>query len=183
MAESQKTMAAVLAALPDNNTGDASTQDIRNAIESLRVGYALMDVDRGDAGYPAETTISAVDTATKAAGVTDSEYTPYRFTVGTDNKITYTGDVPSIVVVTSSVSVTCADNRKLVGVGFLKNGATASSDIVRLVAAGIDQGASSNNWIFRMEKNDYIELYVINRTDATNITVNDAHTHVVAYTE
>ena len=148
---------------------------------SVLPGYANMILDRDDAGYPAETTIAASDTATKAAGVTKSGgITARLFTVSTNNRVTCTSEVPMAVAVFANVSATAAGNNELIGIGFLKNGSAASSDIERFVSVGADRGAIGDCWITTMDTDDYIELYVINSTSTDNITLYNAHVCLLA---
>ena len=65
MADTSRTLAAVLALLADNSTGDISPQDIRDAIVSVFANYAAIGVEGGST---AQTSISA--TPAKVTGFT-----------------------------------------------------------------------------------------------------------------
>jgi len=183
MAQTQRSSTELYALHADNTSGNASNEDIRDIIESMMPGYALMDVNRADGGWPALTTITD-NNATAIAGVTKQDGpTPRWFTVGTDGTITYTGAKDVLVTINSHVSFKVIGSVNLViGYGFMLNGVSASSDIGRYIATGAnEQGAAGNTWQIEMSNGDYINAYVKNDDSTDDITVVDYHVNVIAF--
>ena len=123
---------------------------------------------------PAETTITTVNVAVKAAGTTWLVTNPPAndFTEPADNRLTYGGRYRKIFRVTSNFSVTAAGNNKKLGFNIAKNTTLLTqSHIDRYVSTGADEGAVAISALTWMENGDYIELWVENESDATNLTI------------
>lgn len=120
----------------------------------------------------AETSISTVNTPVKAAGTTTTTQLDNFDTNSLDNRLRYTGSITRSFQVVCSVSMTTASNNKVTAIYIAKNGSVeTASEIQRLVGTGSDVGALATSTYLTLATNDYVELWVENQTDATNMTV------------
>ena len=119
---------------------------------------------------PIETSIAAVNTPIKVAGTTTA-YGLFRTTSSTDNRIEYTGTKTRYFKYTASVSITAATNNKRFNFYIAKNGVVlAESKQSRKISTGADIGSISTSGLIQLQTGDYIELWVENIDDSTNIT-------------
>lgn len=118
----------------------------------------------------ATTSISASNTPTKMAGTTTG-LNLFRTTSSTDNRITYTGTKTRFFTYTGSISVTASANGKRFVFYLAKNGSILpESEQSRKIANGADRGSISLSGVVELSTNDYVEVWVENINDATNIT-------------
>ena len=91
----------------------------------------------------------------------------------TTNRLTYTGNVRSDFVVTSTATVRAASNNQVISIGIAKNGTiiTDSETTIRTATANQEYPGSSQT-VLEMNTGDYIEFFVRNTT-STNVRVSD----------
>ena len=118
------------------------------------------------------TTISTIDTPVKVAGTTIAVSINQKFT-HTNNRLTYTGAIEKsfkIIGVSSFIS----GNNNVIGFNFFKNGTIINSNLSKATANS--SGRAENitfQTITNLSENDYIEVYVQNKSGTQNITVED----------
>ena len=170
MADTQRTASALATLFADNTSGDISPQDLRDFLVSAHVNYGVSYVSTA-----AETTISTQDVFVKAAGTT-TEIATRNFT-HTAGRLTYNGTPDINVYVSCCFSMTAAGNSKEIDFKIAKNGTVIDSSMIRRkVGTGTDVGAASvDSFIEGLSTNDYIELWVANHTDTTNVTIELCH--------
>lgn len=180
MPDTKRDKAALVALFPDNTTGLISPQDLRDFLESL-------DLTRG--AYYVSTTAATTITSASSGGLLGNNYvkiagtttskTVNRFTHA-DNKLTYASGLPSIRAdLVAHVSFNHASGSPVdVGVKWALNGipidesyniqtVPASSKVVIPCVGETTLGAT-----------DYVELFVANETDTTNLTAQALFAHV-----
>lgn len=121
-----------------------------------------------------ETAIATVDTPVKALGTTTLVTDPaaVNFTMPANNRLTYSGTQTIVASVSVTLSMTSAGNGKKISFSIAKNGTPiASSEIDRYVGTGADIGAAALQTLVELEATDYVELWIENKTDNTNATV------------
>lgn len=118
------------------------------------------------------TTIGASNTPTKASGTTTSNPITQKFT-NTDNRATYVGATQRTLKVQATCSVVSGNNHQI-GVYIALNGTPIDSSEVYGTTDG--SGRRENivvQAIIDFNENDYIEVWMENRTSATDITMTD----------
>ena len=120
------------------------------------------------------TTITAVNTPTLIAGTWTEEHGA-QFTTDANGRMTYIGVKDTHFDVTCSFSVEpVSGTNKEIGLYVAKNGTEISnSEATANVSAG-DPKRVTTIWRLTLSTNDYIEAFVENETDATDILVSDA---------
>lgn len=167
MAETQRTLAALLTILADNTTGQISPEDVRDIVETLRAGHAELSLSSS-----AETSIATVDTFVKAAGTTTLSANAHNWTMPQDNRLTYGGTVARVVHVACSLSMTAAANNKLARLAIAKNGTiVTASEVQRFIATGADVGSTALHSMVSVDPTDYLEVWIANGTDNANMTL------------
>lgn len=147
--------------------GSIDPQNMRDFIVSLETPHAVMHIN-----VAAETIIATIDTFVKAAGTT-TLLTSHLMDMPVDNRLRNTNSVAARHFnVICSLSFTTASNNKLVKFRLAKNGVTeAASEIRNQSATGADEGTVTLTTHLELSQNDYVELFVANGTDSTNITI------------
>jgi hypothetical protein len=116
------------------------------------------------------TPILVSGTAYKILGATTANVINQKFS-HTDNRATYTGEIIRDFEVTAIVSFTTGNN-KVIGLYVAKNGVIIPESEMYATASGSGRAESiSVQTIVQLNQNDYIELFVENETDTSNITV------------
>ena len=126
-------------------------------------------------GNSTVTTISVISTPVKVAGTTtlDSSVTQ-RFTMPTDNRLTYTGSITRLFRATAVLTISSGGNSKALGTTFHLNGTVISESKSTVTSDGA--GKAENTFVqavVSMDENDYLELFVQNDSATNNITVSD----------
>lgn len=116
------------------------------------------------------TTIAVTGTFVKAAGTTSSGAYVEKFT-NTNNRATYTGALVGYFRVTAVLTLSSANNN-VISARIAKNGTTAaqSETSVTTDAAGRVENCTVQD-IVLLNTNDYIEVFVTNKTATNNVTV------------
>ena len=166
MADTERTLAAMLVLGADNTTGDISPQDYRDGLVSVSPSFGSMYFST-----PAATTPAGAGTYLKALGTTTSVNLG-GFTMPASNKLLYTGTPDIHVHCACSISMTCASTNKILGFKIAKNGSVFDhSEVHRKVATGSDIGSTALHSDFAMSTNDYVELFLANITDTNTVTI------------
>lgn len=116
----------------------------------------------------------SVATASTVTGNINSKFSQ------SGTRLTYTGarNLTFKVTVTSTLTWAGSSNNKNIGIGIVKNGDTSnviSESITRAVTSGVPYFVSTQD-VVTLSNGDYIELYVITRTNTvTSITVESAN--------
>lgn len=147
--------------------GSITPQDIRDLIVSFQPPHAEFHTN-----VAAETAIVTQDIFVKAAGST-TLFTSLLMDMPENNRLRYTGSLTAKhFTIICSLSFTTASNNKLVRCRLAKNGTTeAASEIRNKSATGSDEGTMTLITHVALDANDYVELFVANATDNTNITI------------
>lgn len=175
MADTQKTWAEIQTLLADNTAGAISPQDMRDAIYSLVPSFGGVYV----AGNSTATSIVSANTDYVTNWNSSGAQTNARqFTVSTAGRLTYSGtvNIHCHVACTISFSVSVAASKE-VQFKIYKNGSTEVAGSLTTVdtngatvtlstAIHCDVGLSTN---------DYLEVWVSNETDTTNVTLEDCY--------
>lgn len=170
MADTNRSLSALQALLADNNAGDISPQDVRDFLFSMKRPMGSYYITSAS-----QTSISSQSTPVKAAGTTalSDNTVAYLFDMPANNRLRYTGTPDIHAHIAISTSMTTASNQKLVELSVYKNGTTqlAHSIVRRFVSTGADVGSTALHADVMLSTNDYIELWVANETDDTNLTI------------
>lgn len=178
MADTQRSLNDLLTVqFPDGLTaGSIVASTIRDLIVSLVSSHV--------AAYVTSTALTTIGTSgvyVKAAGLTavPPGFTPRNFTHVPSNRIIYDGIVVLHALVTLSVAVSAAGANKTVGLKLAKNGAVIDSTIVMTdLQTGGDIAAVSLLAAVDLDPADFLELYVTNLTDTTDVTIESMYFHV-----
>ncbi len=181
MADTERSINDLLTTLfQDGQAAGAITpQDVRDMIVSIAPSYGGMHISSS-----AATTIAAVDTPTKASGTTTISGTVRHISMPANNRLRNDGTATRMFLIEASFSMTTASNNIIVGIGIAKNGTyNANSEIRRKVGTGTDIGAGAISFHVSLAQNDYVEVFVTNRTDGTNITLDYLSVNVIGFLE
>lgn len=186
MADTQKPLSVLLGTVFKDDQAESSItpSDIRDLIVSIgQIPFGgIHTLSPG-----IETSISAINTYNKLAG--DSELIEARnMDMPENGRLRYTGSIPYHFRVASSQSMVAAGSNKVFGFQFFIFNDSASSGALlepsqmnRKMGAAGDEGSISLHWDVILDTNDYIELWVENRTDDTNITVEHLYLSAVGH--
>ncbi len=179
MAETPKTLAALLAQLPDNTTGLISPEDIRDVVVSLFPSRGQIDLTSS-----AQTTFSGSNVWTKLAGTTalDASLGQDGFSMPASNELRATKAVNQVLFCVANIEASCASNNKTFGMTFAKNGTAIGTFHV---SQRLDVGGSSYFFSFSAliptVQDDIISVYVRNETDTTAITASNITLSAVGF--
>ena len=124
-------------------------------------------------GNATATTIAVINTPVKVAGTTTSAAITQLFTNTTTNRATYDGVLQRDFKVSAVMSVESGNNN-VIGLYIAKNGTiVAESEIYITTNAGGRAEAGVCQAIIELVTDDYVEVFVENSTDTTNVTVTD----------
>ena len=116
------------------------------------------------------TVITLANTAYKILGSTTPNTINQKFT-HTDNRVTYTGEIIRDFEVTAIISFTTGNN-KVIGLYVAKNGSILPESEMYATASGSGRAESiSIQTVLNLQENDYVEIWIENETDTTNVTV------------
>jgi hypothetical protein len=169
MADTQRSLAAVLALLADNTSKDLSPQDIRDTVVSLQNDHGQV-YEIGNASATVITNTTSFFVA-NLSGTTLST-SPHNFDSPSSGRLRYTGAADRFLHIACSISFTSASNNQVIYIDLGKNGTVGGeSEMRRRINTGTDVGSTALHWITQVSNNDYIELFVRNSTSATNVTI------------
>lgn len=116
------------------------------------------------------TVISAVNTPTKVLGTTTANAINQKFT-HSNNRATYSGELVKDFQVTAVASLFGSTNR-VIGMYVAKNGTVISDSEMYATTSGTGRAESVTvQTITELVNGDYLEIWIENSTDATNVTV------------
>lgn len=116
------------------------------------------------------TVISAVNTPTKVLGTTTANAINQKFT-HSNNRATYSGELVKDFQVTAVASLFGSTNR-VIGMYVAKNGTVISDSEMYATTSGTGRAESITvQTITELVNGDYLEIWIENSTDATNVTV------------
>ena len=146
----------------------ARFEGCRNIDNSGNIGQYFM------VGNATATTISVSGTFYKVAGTTSTGTYVEKFDVTTtSNKAVYSGSLVGFYKVTVVASMLTGNN-KVLAVRIAKNGTTTTSSQTKSTSNGSSRSESiMSQDVVQLSNTDYIEVFVANTTDTTNITVED----------
>jgi len=146
----------------------ARFEGCRNIDNSGNIGQYFM------VGNATATTISVSGTFYKVAGTTSTGTYVEKFDVTTtSNKAVYGGSLVGFYKVTVVASMLTGNN-KVLAVRIAKNGTTTTSSQTKSTSNGSSRSESiMSQDVVQLSNTDYIEVFVANTTDTTNITVED----------
>ena len=117
------------------------------------------------------TNIIAANTPIKIAGST-SGLNLFRSSSPSDNRIVYNGTKTRYFSYTGSISVTATENNRRFVFYIAKNGTILpESEQSRKIANGADRGSISISGVVQLAPNDYVEVWVENINNASDITI------------
>lgn len=158
--------------IPDGDTSWGA--DYRTMVTAIDLKLPYATAQMYATGNSTATTVSVVNTWYKANVTTTAGLLSSGFT-HTANKLTYTTTATSDrrVLVTGTFHV-LAGNNQTVEVGLGLNGATPDAAAVTVARVGTTgEESGSGVGLLDIGNGDYLELWVRNRTAATNITLAD----------
>jgi len=178
MAETQRSLAELLANLPDNITGLIDPEDIRDVLISLKPSHGSLFRN-----VAADTVIGTPGTYVKALGTTTAGGLE-DLTMPADNRLTFTGISPRHFHIVATVSMTASGSNKIVGLKIAKNGIVIDESVVRrAITTGADIGAIALQADILMDTDDYVELWVTNESTATNVRLDEFNMHAAGTLE
>ena len=119
------------------------------------------------------TDIVTVSTPVKVAGTTTSNALTQKFT-NTNNRATYTGGLTRIFNITAILSVTSTSSNDQIGCYVAKNGTVIDSSEGYLTTNASNRAENITvQSVIELSTNDYIEIFVENATDSSDVTVTD----------
>ena len=167
MSQTPKVLAALLAQLPDNTTGDITPEDVRDAVVSLFPSRGQIDLSA-----TATTTFAATATYYKLAGTTalDDTLGEDGFSMPSSNELRCTKNVNQVVLYTANVEVSCGSNNKTFSMTFAKNGTAVDKfHISEKLSDSNSRYFFSLSALIPMSVNDTVSVYVRNDTDTTSL--------------
>ncbi|HEC63788.1 MAG TPA: hypothetical protein ENI23_00675 [bacterium] len=153
--------------------GSITPQTMRDLIESIaRTPFG---------GYFTETSVETEivtkDVYQKGACTTQSNNLRLMDTP-VDNRLRFLGTIPYHIHIACTLSMVSAGNGKKASFKLFYYDDSAQSGSVidgsrvnRTIGTGADEGSTALHWDLVMDANDYLELWVANLTDNTNITL------------
>jgi len=171
MADTQRSVAEILALMGDNITGNISPQDIRDQIISMRPTHAQLYVAVADAAAISIADTTSYFECTAPAWTLSSGAYSWDESSG-NGELTYTGAADVTAFVSVTISFTTASNNQVVHWRIGKNGVPdGASEQLRKTGTGADVGSITVHEEVSMSTNDYVSLFVRNDTSTANVTV------------
>lgn len=167
--QTPKILSALLAQLPDNDTGDISAEDIRDAVTSLFPSRGAIELLDG-----AETTTFAATNVYKqvtATTVLDATVTSSDVLMPAAGQLKFTKAVNQIILLNATLSVLPSGNNKQYSFTFAKNGTPIESLHVTQFFGNLQgrpQGVFLSG-IASCTTNDVFTVVVRAETDTTSI--------------
>lgn len=124
-------------------------------------------------GNATVTDIVTTDVAVKIAGTTTSGSITQKFT-NTNNRATYTGALSKTFLVSAVSSVTSVSSNDQIGYYVAKNGIVVSASEIYVTTNANSRAESvSIQGVVELTTNDYIEIWIENKTDTSDVTVTE----------
>jgi len=171
MAETPKTLAQLLAQLPDNTTGDISAEDIRDSVVSLYPSRGQLQLASGGTTV---TTFASSGTYTILKGVTelDTDVCSSCVSMPSNGVLKLLKNVAQVVLVNATIEVLPASNNKRYTFTFAKNGIAIPGLAFTAYFGNLGGNPAGVflSGLLPMTGNDELSVVVKNDTDTTNIT-------------
>lgn len=121
-----------------------------------------------------ETVIVAANTPVKVAGLWTVEIES-QFTATTDGRLTYTGATPQNMPIAASIRLNqVGPGADTLAAYYSINGTIVGSSESPIVDAAVNEHTIPVAWQHAFEPNDYVEIWVENQTDTSNIIADKA---------
>lgn len=174
----QRTKAELDVLFADNTTRQITPERLRDFVESCVPSYGALHFD--DPGTL--TPIAAPATWTKATNTSALHATANRFSQSANNRLRYDGTTNVVSFLIATLSFTAAGNNKILAFALAINGVVEEASKVRTkITTGTDVQAATVTMHPVLAPGDYVELYVMNETDDTDLTVEHAHITALAF--
>lgn len=126
------------------------------------------------------TAITGTASYFKAAGTTTAMSSNSKFTMPSDNRLTYTGAFSQSFFVSLNCNVRTSVSTQNINIVIAKNGSVImDSEMTILCAAGSTPSFGGTQTVVELTTNDYIELFVRNTSSVNNVTVVDLNMNVM----
>ncbi len=167
MADTPRTISALLTLFADNTTGAISEQDARDLIVSFSPSLGGMFME----GNTSATTVALVSTWYKIAGATTAYGSLVDFTMPASNRLTYGGTVSRHFSIVAALAVTSGSASQEGKIALYKNGAIVTGATMGFKTVAIGD-PTSVPFVAQVElaPTDYVELYIQNVTGGTDLT-------------
>jgi hypothetical protein len=175
----KRTMEQLYAFFAPGQADGAITPDrIQDALFTMQGGWGRINLTAS-----ALTNITAVNTWVKAAGSTALAAHSQQFTMPENNRLQCTCPIPSIMEISATLSIVDGNN-KTIQLALARNGSVMTETITTIrLGSGGDTEEGTLLGDFAQELNDYVEVWVRNITDGTDVTITSlnmrARTYVV----
>lgn len=177
MAHEERTLAQLLIDFADNTQRLITPEDMRSLLLSLTPDEAGMYIST-----PAETTIANANEPTKIAGETTASVILSDVTMPQDNRLQHTGDVTRFFKIVVNLSLTAAGNNLIVAGHIAKNGSPlVQSEQHHKITTGTDIVGLGLSAVIDLAQDDYIEIWIENKTSTDNITIEFMNVAVVGF--
>jgi hypothetical protein len=173
----KRTIAQLLALFSPNQPARSITPDrVQDLIETLREGFGRISLTS-----QVTTVIPSVNDWVKAAGVTVQAEACQCFDMPENGRLRFVGPLPSRIILEASINITDGNN-KVFEVALAKNGDVMPETVkvIRLGSGG-DIAGTALMGDFEAVQNDFVELYIRNVTDATDVDVTKLYLRARSY--
>jgi len=171
MADTSRTLAALLALLADNTTGAISPQDLRDALLSCMSGYGSITVLGASA---AQTSISA--TPAKLTGFTANGPSSQMTVDHTTDTITV--GITGVYKLRCQVSFSGTASKTFLFRAYV-NGVVTTLGCTRMLGASGDVGSCGFGGLLALTASDAVTVYISSSDGGTALTVADAQLSLV----
>lgn len=179
MADTQRSVSAILALLADNTTGAISAQDIRDAFTSWRMGHGQLYVAAADAGTINISNTDDYFEATTPTWTLSSGAHWFNESDG-NGRLTYIGVADVTVHIACTLSFTAENNNRTFHFRLGKNGTTdAASEVQQRIGTGADVNSTAIHVVTTLSTGDHVSLFARNATAADDITIACANLQAV----
>lgn len=178
MADTQRSVSAILALLADNSTGAISPQDIRDAFVSWRMGMGQIYVADGD-GAAVSISDSAVYYETTTSTWTLSSGGVWCDESAGNGRLTYTGTADVMVHAACTISFSVAGTNQDLYFRLGKNATPDPAAEVRTRVATSAVASTAIHLVTMMSTGDYLSLWARNTTSTADITLQVANMQFV----
>lgn len=178
MADTLRTKTELLALFADGQIdGSITPQDMRDLIETLTPAIGSIYFS----GL-VETAITTVNVKVLASGNTTLVTQAHDVDMPQNNRIRYIGTKPRHFEVSISMSTTTAANNKNIEYQIFKNGIALTETTMQIKhGTGNDFSSVSITTNVILSLNDYIELFISNETDNTNVTIENGTINLLGF--
>ncbi len=177
MADTERTIATLLATtfVDGQADGAITAQDVRDLIVSMAQLYGDCYVSSASA-----TSIASQNVWVKIAGTTTIGSNVRQVSMPADNRLRNDGDQTRIFRVTAAIQYIAASANIEFGFGIALDGTIEANTEIRddhLLAAS--EQVVTIQALVSVAANSYVEAFVVNRTDTSNLTINRMVLHAI----